>query len=162
MSYSSTPPNLVISVSQFRQLLPEFADSSVYTDESITPWLWIGSRQLNPLRWGQMLWIGIAWFAAHQLSLGRQALLTARRGGVPGTSSGVVASKSVNGVSVSYDTGLSGLKDAGDWNLTTYGIRFLNFARMFGSGGLQLTGDWGDGNFAQEELLAGDSSFPII
>lgn len=128
------------SVPQFRALLPEFADSSVFADESIGPWLWIATQQLDPARWGVMFNIGVSWFVAHQLALQRQATLVARRGGVPGMALGVVSSKSVNGVSVSYDTNLGGIAGSGDWNLTTYGIRFLSFARMFGSGGVQITG----------------------
>jgi hypothetical protein len=131
---------LIVSVARFRALLPEFADSSIYLDEMIQPWLWIAGRQLDAGRWGSMLHVGISWFAAHQLALQRIATLAAQRGGSPGASLGIINSKSVNGVSIGYDTGLAGLKDAGDWNLTTYGIRFLNFARMFGSGGTQVSG----------------------
>ncbi len=154
MSYTTYTP--IISVPQFRSLLPEFADSSVFTDEMVTPWLCIASQQLNGCKWGAMLNIGIAWFTAHQLSLQRQATLVAQRGGIPGASFGITNSKSVNGVSVGYDTGLSGLEGAGDWNLTTYGIRFLNFARMFGSGGQQV-GPWeslpGDVVLLEDEVI---------
>jgi hypothetical protein len=51
---------------------------------------------------------------------------------------GPVASKSIDKVSVSYDTAAAAMKDAGDFNLTTYGVRYLRIAKMMGAGGLQL------------------------
>lgn len=149
-----------ITVNYFRQLLPEFSDSSIFVDEVIEQWLLIASQLLKEERWRTMYSMGIALFTAHQVSLQRQAMITAQRGGVPGFGLGVVASKSVNGVSISYNNMLNVLKDGGDWNLTTYGVRFLSFARMFGSGGFQVVGS--DAATVNESQLigAGVFSFP--
>lgn len=130
-----------ITVADFRRNIPAFEDSSIYQDEVITIWLQVATGLLNARRWGSLLPMGISWFVAHQLALDRQAQIVALRGGVAGSGFGIVTSKSINGVSVSYNNALSGLKDAGDWNLTIYGVRFLGFARMFGSGGMQIIGD---------------------
>lgn len=154
------PHNPLVSVPHFRSILPEFADSSIYTNEMLQPWLWVASKQLNQHRWGAMYSIGVSWFVAHQMALDRQAVLASRRGGVPGTSTGVVSAKAVNGVSVSYDTALGGLEGAGDWNLTTYGIRFLNWARMVGSGGVQITGN--DGWPGEAVLVPSEILFPLV
>ena len=62
----------------------------------------------------------------------------ASAGGIPGSSSGVQSSKSVDGVSVSYDTTVATVEGAGNLNLTTYGTRFAELRDMFGAGGLQL------------------------
>lgn len=149
-----------ITVAQFRLNIPAFDDSSVYLDEVITIWLQVATSLLDPRRWGALLPIGISWFVAHQLALDRQAQIVALRGGVPGMGFGIVASKSINGVSVSYNNALSMLKDAGDWNLTIYGVRFLSFARMVGSGGVQIVGA-DAGRIAEGSILTGfDTTFP--
>lgn len=134
---SIVPP---ITVAQFRQNVPAFADSSVYQDEVVQLWLQFATALLNPRRWGNILPLGLSWFVAHQLALERQAQLVANRGGIPGIGFGLIQSKSINGVSVSYNLNLSEMKDGADYNLTIYGIRFLNFARMAGSGGVQIIG----------------------
>ena len=78
-------------------------------------------------------------FVAHNLALEEQAVNSANVGGVPGVGvGGIVSSKSVGGVSISYDT-TSGIEEnAGHWNLTTYGKRFMRFVRIFGAGPAQL------------------------
>jgi hypothetical protein len=154
MSGTVTP---AITVAEFRQTFPEFDDSSVYLDEIVEPWLIVATQLLNPERWGAMYNVGIALFTAHELVLGQQAALTASRGGVPGLGVGVQTSKSINGVSVSYNPSLSALEDGGDWNLTTYGMRFLRFARMFGSGGVMIVGS--DAGTVSETQLIGASIF---
>jgi hypothetical protein len=59
-------------------------------------------------------------------------------GGVPGGNSGPASSKTVGSVTVAYDTAQTAEKDAGYWNLTTYGKQFIRLARMFGAGCIQL------------------------
>ncbi|MDE9590297.1 DUF4054 domain-containing protein, partial [Xenorhabdus bovienii] len=58
--------------------------------------------------------------------------------GVNTAGGGVVTSKSVDKVSVGYDT--SGIinPDAGFWNNTAYGREFYWWWSMFGAGGRQL------------------------
>lgn len=150
-----------ITVNQFRKMLPEFSDSSIYLDEMIEPWLGLATSLLNQPRWGTFYNMGIALFTAHELTLGRQAQITASRGGVPGFGVGAVTAKSINGVSVSYNPGLSTLEGGGDWNLTTYGMRFLRFARMYGSGGDIAIGL--DARMISEiDLLRGRIGFPHV
>lgn len=52
--------------------------------------------------------------------------------------SGLVTSKSVDGVSVSYDTGTVAEQGAGFWNATTYGRELYQLLRVFGAGAVQL------------------------
>lgn len=149
-----------VTVAQFRLLLPEFADSSVYLDEQVDPWLTLAASLLDALRWGTAYNLGVALFTAHQLTLQRQAVLIAQRGGIPGTSTGIVQSKSINGVSVSYNTSMSFLQGAGDWNLSVYGVRFIGFARMFGSGGVLVVGS--DAALISEAQLVGATTSPPL
>ena len=53
---------------------------------------------------------------------------------------GLVASKSVDGVSVSYDfsTALSDLDGWADWKTTEYGIQFVTLAKNFMRGGMYV------------------------
>lgn len=66
-------------------------------------------------------------------------MAAAAAGGVNSNgAAGVVSSKSVDKVSVSYD--VSGVinPDAGFWNSTAYGREFYWWWSMFGAGGRQL------------------------
>ena len=51
---------------------------------------------------------------------------------------GVVASKSVDGASISYDVGSTVEQGAGFWNATTYGRELYQILRVFGAGAVQL------------------------
>lgn len=53
---------------------------------------------------------------------------------------GLQASKSVGGVSISYDynTALSGLDQWGGWTTTAYGAQFAALAKLYGKGGMQV------------------------
>ncbi|CAJ0719394.1 hypothetical protein LMG6871_02834 [Ralstonia edaphis] len=122
----------------FRTDFPEFTDSTKYTDASIQFWMGIAVSFVNPDRWGVLTDLGVALVTAHHLVLGQRDQAAAAVGGVPGEIKGPTASKSVDKVSVSYDTGAVALSDAGFWNLTTYGVRFMTIARAMGAGGMQL------------------------
>lgn len=81
-------------------------------------------------------------WVAHQLVLEKQAVDQARNGGDPGTKIGVISSKSVNGVSVSFDVGSvaggSMQENAGYYNQTVYGMRFYRLMKIRGSGPIQI------------------------
>lgn len=132
---------MTVTPASFRVDFPAFTNATIYPDGSVTFWLGVatkllsGSVSVGATRWADMLDVGIELFTAHQLALEKQANDTAVKGGTPGISSGPVASKGVGPVSIGYDT-TAGLElDAGHWNLTVYGTRFINLARMVGSGG---------------------------
>lgn len=78
-------------------------------------------------------------FIAHHAVLERKALdAAAQPGGVPGVSTGVINSKSVDKVSVGYDTAAGTEEGAGHWNLTVYGIRLKSLFNMMGAGPVQV------------------------
>lgn len=122
----------------FRAAFPEFADSSIYTEESVSLWLTFATAQVNARRWGTQVNMGIYLYTAHEVTLAGQNLKTASIGGTPGNISGPVNSKTVGSVSVGYDTQAATEKDAGHWNLTSYGKQFIRLARIFGAGTVQL------------------------
>jgi len=123
-----------VTAASFRVNYPEFASTTVFPDAGVNYWLTVAALLLNVDRWYDALDLGTELFIAHHLVLEAQAAKTAAVGGVPGVGSGLVASKGVDKVNISYDTTSSIEEGAGHWNLTIYGTRFISLARMFGSG----------------------------
>lgn len=130
---------MAVTNADFRQNFPEFAGTSNYPEAQVTFWRTYAESLLQPPeRWSNMLDYAVQLVMAHQLALAARSAAAASAGGAPGSTAGAVASKSVGGVSVSYDTGAALLQDGGYWNLTTYGIQFWQLAAMVGTGGFQL------------------------
>lgn len=123
----------------FRKFFPEFSDIAKYTDSSLIFWGSIASQQVKPNRWKRMTLNGIMFYVAHEVTLAGQNYATGNIGGTPGIQSGPINSKTVGSVTVAYDTTQGAEKDAGYWNLTSYGKRFIHMARMFGSGPVQIS-----------------------
>lgn len=122
-----------MDVATFRADFPQFADVTTYPDASVNFWLGLAVQLLPSDRWGDLLSQGIELYAAHNLTLATRA---ATVGG--GLYSGPASSKSVDKVSVSYDTKFGLEPDAGVWALTPYGNQFLYLMRLIGAGGIQL------------------------
>lgn len=127
-----------MTIEQFRRDFPEFTDASVYPDAQVQFWMTLAKRLVNETRWGDLTSQGIELATAHYLVLARRNQRVAEKGGIAGGQVGPESSKSVDKVSVSYDTAAARLDGGGAWNLTTYGIQYLNLCRLFGAGGLQL------------------------
>jgi hypothetical protein len=124
----------------FRQDFPEFTDPVTYSDATVTFWLGVAAISLPSDRWGAWWNLGQELFAAHHLVLAAQSSDDASLGITPGEVSGPVTAKSVDKVSASMDASAVTLEDGGFWNMTRYGIQLLQFARMCGTGGIQLGG----------------------
>lgn len=127
-----------MSATTFREHFPEFGDDAVYPDAQVNFFLGLGLSLLNADRWGDSLGYGLELFTAHHLALSARDQAAAEAGGVPGVATGPQSSKSVDKVSVSYDTGATTYEGAAFWNMTSYGIRFYQLARLMGAGGIQL------------------------
>lgn len=123
------------SLATFRADFPEFA---AVDDSRVTFWLTIAGTLLQSDRWGDLLDHGVELFVAHHLAIDAANQRAGAAGGGLGQNSGPVASKAVDKVSVSYDTGAATIAGAGHWNLTTYGTQFYALWRMMGTGGIQL------------------------
>lgn len=127
-----------MTVTEFRTCFPEFSDEAIYPDDSVQFWLDMADRFLVATRWGDALPLGLALFTAHNMALDRQTYLSGQRGAAPGISGGVMASKSLGGASVSYESVQALFADAGAWALTQYGRRFWTLIRLMGMGGMQI------------------------
>jgi hypothetical protein len=125
-------------IAEFRQAFPEFSDTAKYPDSMISFWGEVAFQQVVERRWRRMTEKGRYLYVAHEITLASQNYNSGNIGGTPGGSSGPVNSKTVGNVTASYDTQQTAEKDAGWWNLTTYGKQFIHLARIFGSGPVQL------------------------
>lgn len=127
------------TASSFRELFPQFADTSKFPDVRITMRLAAADQLLNENVTGTDLFpyfCGL--FVAHYMSLDAADNRSAAAGGAGGANSGVLTSKSVDKVSISYDAGMTMNPDAGFWNNSRYGSEFWEFLMLFGAGGIQL------------------------
>lgn len=129
-----------MDIPAFRTAFPEFESTVTYPTSLITFWSGIAELQVNPCAWKNMWSQGVQLYTAHELVLAAQNQKSAANGGVPGTSGGIPVNKTVGSVTVGYDAATTTEKDAGYWNLTTYGKQFIRLARLFGAGSIQLIG----------------------
>lgn len=129
---------MAVTTASFRGHFPAFNDGDRFPNPVVDYWVGIGVNLVNAARWGNLTDSGVELFVAHNLTLERRAMDEADRGGIPGISQGPINNKSVDKVSVGYDTSSAAELDAGHWNLTIYGVRFVRLARMMGAGGLQV------------------------
>ena len=128
----------LMTVSQFRELYPAFSEA-LYPDLSVETRLALGEAFLSEKVWKpQTVRIhAVGLYAAHFLA----AYGSASAGGSgrsDGSGMGVVSSKSVDGASISYDTGSTVEQGAGFWNSTPYGRELWQLMRVFGAGAIQL------------------------
>ncbi len=135
MSRNSTLPSLT----DFRTAFPRFSDTTRYPDAEIQFRLNLADVLLSEKITGKDLFpYFVELFVAHYMTLWATDSRAIAAGGSGGASAGVASSKSVDKVSVSYDTGTTLNPDAGFWNYTRYGAEFWQLIMMFGAGGIQL------------------------
>lgn len=157
---------MTVTVDSFRQGFAKvFLDPDAYPDEAIQFWLGIANMMLTS-RWGVSSPgadvppscerdYGIVLFTAHQIILEKQSADAAKRKATPGLTTGAISGDTVSKVSRTYDTSAGLELEAGHWNLTTYGLRFIALAKMFGAGPVTINGSCGFGIGSQGSLLGG-------
>lgn len=123
--------------SRFREQFPELSGA---TDAQIAFWLDLAAKRLNEKVWADLHDEGCLLFTAHHLArLG----VTAESGGAydgeaVDAQGAMVASKSVEKVSISYDNSSGAIADAGEWNSTRYGRQFYELMMIVGAAGSVL------------------------
>jgi len=127
-----------MDIARFRSDFPEFADAVRFPASTITLWSGIGELQISSDRFGGLWTQAVSLFTAHNLVLAVGNVATSTAGGSPGGASGSIQSKTVGSVRVIYDTAGSMLPNAGHWNQTSYGRQYIQMARMFGHGAVQI------------------------
>lgn len=134
---------MAVTPVSFRESFPEFASLTLYPPQMVQFWLDVAVQFVNEARWATLTDLGVSLFAAHQITLQAKAQKSAAFGQTPGQNTGILTSKSIDGVSASYDVSTATLQDAGHWNLSTYGVRYLQMARMMGMGPISVEGHSG-------------------
>lgn len=129
---------MAVTAASFRTDFPEFANTTDYPNTLINFYLALGPKLIDATRWGDIFDFGLSLFVAHNIVLERVAAKAVIPGGIPGLTSGPMASKQVDKVSVSYDTTAAIEPGAGHWNLTTYGQRYIRLVGQVGAGPLQF------------------------
>lgn len=127
-----------MDITAFRAAFPEFVDTAVYPDSQINFWAGLAEKLVLECVWKTCWTQGVQLYVAHEITLAAQNTKSAAAGGVPGTFGGIANNKTVGSVTVGYDASTTTEKDAGWWNLTTYGKQFIRLARIFGAGCIQL------------------------
>ena len=129
-----------LTVEQFREAFPTFTEEA-YPDTAVSIQLTFANKFFSSRRWGDETIrdhvMGL--YAAHYLSAyGSTAAGGTSSSGGGSPTLGIVASKSVDGASISYDTSSTAWNDAGFWNATPYGRELWYLMRIFGAGAIQL------------------------
>ncbi len=127
-----------ITAAQFRGNFPEFMNQAVYPTSEVDFYLNLGTLLLNIERWGNLFDFGQQLFVAHNLALEFTAKKNAATGGNPGEVAGPKTAASVDKVSYSRNPGLVMNPANGHWNLTTYGLRYINLVKLVGAGPIYI------------------------
>jgi hypothetical protein len=135
----------MLTIAQFRNDFPAFADTTVYPDSALTFWLNVAVLMLNVGRWGAMYNLGLELYMAYNLLVESQNQIVVAIGGQPGIVRGPIASETPGSVSLSYDTNAGLDKDAGIWNMNNYGTRFYHLMRIMGAGPVLVNAGCADG-----------------
>lgn len=131
-------PTIPVPTATFREVLPAFNSVDAYPDAQVRIYLDLAFQSLDARRWAQLFGMGQIYWAAHFLALDAADTRGAAAGGVPGAVTGLMTSKSVGGVSLSYDLAATAVDGAGHFNQTTYGRRYMRWVKLVGMGGAQI------------------------
>ncbi len=134
---------MAITSTQFRTDFAEFADTVAFPDAQLNFWLANAVLFLDQVRWGTWLPLASELFVAHHVAIEARAVQESGVGGIPGTTTGPIASKSVDKVSLSFDVGSVTEEKGGHWNLTIYGTRLYRMMLMLGAGPVHIGAVYG-------------------
>ncbi len=129
------------TVDDFYAFYPQFKDQ--VPENVIEAFVNLASANINIKRWHKSWKFGMALFIAHFLTLYIKTSGTVddpQTNLASGLVRGIQTSKSVDGVSVSYDVSsvLTEMDGWGSYKLTEYGIQLLTMARLLGKGNMYV------------------------
>jgi len=124
-----------LPIASFRAAFPAFT-ADEYPDSQVLIRLTLADQIFSETLWGEIRNHAMGLYTAHYLmAYGSKAV---GGSGTGGSINGVVSSKSVDGASVSFDTGNALWANAGFWNTTPYGRELYQLMQVFGAGARQL------------------------
>lgn len=127
---------------KFKKLFSEFNYSGLPvvppSDEDLRLWATIAEALNDPERFGPLFDYAVYLYVAHLLTMSFDNQVSSSGGAIPGKTGGMITTRAVGEVSLSYDVPSlgAGITDELGLNLTTYGRRWLNLAHRVGGGGL--------------------------
>lgn len=129
------------TVDDFYAFYPQFKDQ--VPENVVEAFVNLASANINIKRWNKSWEFGMALFIAHFLTLYIKTSGTVddpQTNLASGLVRGIQTSKSVDGVSVSYDVSsvLTEMDGWGSYKLTEYGIQLLTMARLLGKGNMYV------------------------
>lgn len=126
-----------LTIDEFRTRFPAFI-SELFPDGAVQIRLTLADKFFDDALWSdpdvRKHVMGL--YTAHFLSM--DGSKSSGGAGRSDPASGLVSSKSVDGASVSFDTGSTAWSNAGFWNLTPYGKELWYLMQILGAGGIQL------------------------
>lgn len=137
---SANPP---FTLEDFKEIYPQFKGEAV-PEAVLIMYMELAHNAIKEARWHSYWKMAMGLFIAHFATLWAMgtadAASTAADVVSAGEARGLVASKSVRDLSVSYDFSavLSGLDDWAAWNMTKYGAQLVTLSRMISKGGMQV------------------------
>ena len=128
------------TVADFLKRFPQFKNAAI-TEEQIQDFIDLANTMISYDLYQEAWYSAMSFAVAHFITLNLMVydenpdtLLSKAK-----QSLGILTSKSVDGVSASYDTSyLDSLKSWGTWNLTLYGQQFAMLARFMGKAGMYV------------------------
>ena len=139
--------NPPFSVADFQAVYPHFFGDALtgrIPDEVLDMFLQFANASTKYRRYRKSWKLAMCLFVAHFLTLYLQSAVAPDSPEATviqaGQTKGLTASKSVDGVSVSYDfsTALSDLDGWAAWKLTGYGTQLATLAKAYGMGGMYV------------------------
>ena len=132
----------MLTVDVFREAFPQFT-AELFPAGRVQFYLTLAKKQLDLCRWDELWMEGCFLYAAHYLTLEREASKSKDgTGGIQAAAGAVIStSKTVGGVSRSESragAAATANLNAGHWNDTVYGKQYWQLAQLIGVGGLQV------------------------
>lgn len=138
----ATVNNPPFFIEDFFSIYPQFQGVEGLSEEIIEMYIQFADDVVNIKRWGRQWKLGMSLFVAHfctiYLMTYQDPASSAAAVIASAQTKGLVSSKSVGDVSVSYDFSLA-VQDVDRWgqfNLTTFGNQFVSLARLLSKGGM--------------------------
>lgn len=126
----------MIAYWDFVTAFPEFSDATKFPQAVIEFWIALAPDNLAAIhRRAPQGVIDMAdcLFVAHNAVISAREVRAASKG-VPGEAPGLVSSKSIDKVSISYDAAGTAVDGAGAWNATFYGQRLYKLMQAYAAG----------------------------
>ncbi len=134
--------NPSFTINDFFEIYPQFRDNNALPPEMIEMYIDFADSAVNIKKWGKQWKLGMSLFVAHFCTVYMMSFSpegsSAAAVIAAGQTKGLVSSKSVGDVSVSYDFSYA-IQDVATWgqfNLTSFGNQFVSIAKMMSKGNM--------------------------